>query len=94
VGVEKFSISLPEELAASLNDIADAEGLTRSGLIRELASEYVTRRESAERERERRARVDAAIAGFEAIAEEWGRDERTAAQVLAEMRAAEEKIDG
>ncbi len=94
MGVEKLSISLPEELVASLDAIADTEGLTRSGLIRELAADYVTRRASGERERLRRERVDAAIAGFESIAEEWGHDERTASEVLAEMRAAEEEVDG
>lgn len=92
MGVEKFSISLPEELAISLDEIAAADGLTRSAVIREVTAEYVAKRGSAAREAERRARIDGAIAGFERIAARWGPDERSVAEVLSEMRAAEEGL--
>jgi len=34
MAVDKFSISLPEELVASVDEIAAAGGLTRSAVIR------------------------------------------------------------
>ena len=87
--VEKFSISLPEDLVAALDEIAEEDGLTRSALIREATASYVTQRTLAEREQERRTRIDAAIAGFRRVAEQWGPDERTAAEVLREFRESE-----
>lgn len=90
MAVEKFSISLPEELVADLDEFAGQDALTRSGLIREVVSEYVSKRRSATYEAERRARILGAIEGFKRIAEEWGPDERTAVELLREMREAEE----
>lgn len=92
MSVEKFSISLPEELVASLDEIALQDALTRSGLIREVMAGYVARRTSDAYESERRERIDRAIEGFKRIAEEWGHDERTAAQLIREMREAEEGL--
>lgn len=92
MAVEKFSISLPEELVTSIDEIAAREGLTRSAIIREVTAEYVGKRTSETYERERRARIDGVIVGFERIAEQWGSDERSVADVLQEMRAAEEGL--
>lgn len=86
MGVEKFSISLPEELVASLDEFATEDTLTRSGLIREVVSEYVTNRRSTRYEEERRVRITRAIEGFKRLSEEWGPDERTAAELLRELR--------
>jgi len=93
MAVEKFSISLPEELVTSLDEIAAEEGLTRSALIREVTSEYVTRRTSAGYEAERRRRIDSAIEGFKRVAEMWGPDDRTAVEILREFRESEEHGD-
>lgn len=90
--VDKFSISLPEELVTSLDEIAAQDGLTRSAVIREVTAEYVAKRRSKKREVERRTRIDGAIVGFEHIAEQWGADERSVAEVLREMREAEEGL--
>lgn len=92
MAVEKFSISLPEELVTSLDKIAVQDGLTRSAVIREVAAEYVAKRRSKAYEEERRKKIDGAIAGFERIAKQWGADERSAADVLREMREAEEGL--
>lgn len=86
MAVEKFSISLPRDLTEELDDLARARGVTRSALIREAAAEYVTSRESAARETERKRRVARSLAGFDAIAASWGAEERSAAELLAEIR--------
>ncbi|MGB4593508.1 MAG: ribbon-helix-helix protein, CopG family [Coriobacteriia bacterium] len=92
MAVEKFSISLPEELVASLDEIAAEDGLTRSAVIREVTTEYVSKRRSAAYEEERRRRIDGAIEGFRRLAEEWGPDERSAADIIREMRETEEGL--
>ncbi len=91
MAVEKFSISLPEELLADIDEFADQDALTRSGLIREVVTEYVSRRRSTAYEEERRARILGAIEGFKRLAEEWGPDDRTAVELLREVR--EESIN-
>lgn len=86
MAVEKFSISLPEELVASLDEIAAEDGLTRSAVIREVTSAYVAKRASSTYEEERRKRIDGAIEGFKRIAAQWGPDERSAADIIREIR--------
>ena len=92
MAVEKFSISLPEELVADLDEFAGQDALTRSGLIREVVSEYVSKRRSATYEEERHARITRAIEGFERLSREWGPDERTAVELIREMREVEEGL--
>jgi len=89
MAVDKFSISLPEELVASVDEIAAAGGLTRSAVMREASAEYVTRRATWEYEAERHRRVDAALAGFDRIDKEWGPDERSASDLLSELHESE-----
>lgn len=86
MAVEKLSVSLPEELVSDLDELAAADASSRSAVIREAAAEYVTRRTAAARERERRDRVGRAIEGFERLASEWGPDERTATELVREIR--------
>ena len=90
MAVEKFSISLPEDLAGQVDDLAAAEGLTRSALIREATASYVASRASAAHEAERRARIDEALAGFDVVASAWGADDRSGIDYLREVR----RVDG
>ena len=92
VAVDKFSISLPADLVADIDDIARAEGLSRSTVIREAAAHYVVVRKSATYEEERKLSIDRAIAGFDRIAREWGTDERSSLDLLREVR--EESLGG
>lgn len=85
--VDKFSVSLPEELVADVDEIASADGMTRSAVIREATADYVAARRSADSEAKRRERVDRAIAGFADLARRWGPDERTGVQYLADLRS-------
>lgn len=84
--VDKFSISLPETLVASVDEIAAEEGSSRSAVIREAAAAYVSAREVARRESERVRRVDAALAGFDAVSQTWGPDDRMGLDYLADLR--------
>ena len=86
--VEKLSISLPDDLARRLNDLAAEDGVTRSSLVREATARYVASRASEAETARRRAGVDAAVAGFDEVAALWGDDERPGVAYLADVRAA------
>lgn len=86
MAVDKFSISLPEELVADLDEFAGQDALTRSGLIREVVTEYVSKRRSAAYEQERHARITRAIEGFERLARESDPGEKGSLETLQEVR--------
>ncbi len=84
--VDKFSVSLPQDLADSLEEIAREEGVSRSAVVREAASTYVAARAAAAQAAERERRVASAFDAFERIARTWGDDARSGLDYLAEMR--------
>lgn len=86
MSVEKLSISLPRGLAEQLDELARADGSTRSSLIREATARYVTSRTADAESQRRRASVDAAVAGFDEVASLWGQDDRQGVEYLAELR--------
>jgi predicted DNA-binding protein len=53
---KKFTISMPDGLVEDLDVLASASGSTRSGVLQEAVSEYVTRRKAEETASEREAR--------------------------------------
>lgn len=83
---EKISISLPQSLAGRIDELAAHDGVTRSFLIQEAAAQYVASREAVERHASIRASIASAIAGFDEIARNWGEDERSVLDYLAEIR--------
>jgi predicted transcriptional regulator len=83
---DKFSISLPSELAAELEALARREGVSRSSVVQEAAARYVADRRFLEKDQLRRAGVDAALAGFDEIASAWGEDPLQGVDYLAELR--------
>jgi predicted transcriptional regulator len=84
--VDKFSISLPEDLLTEVDQIARADGVSRSAVIREAAAAYVNTRISAAYEAERGRRIDEALKGFDEVAAAWGADERSSLDLLRELR--------
>lgn len=86
MAVDKFSISLPEDLLTEVDQIARADGVSRSAVIREAAAAYVSTRVSAAHELERSRRIDEALAGFDEVAGAWGADERSSLDLLRELR--------
>lgn len=89
MAVDKFSVSMPEELVAALDGLAGEDGLTRSGVLREAAARYVTAREAERRETARRAGVESALEAFDAIAQAWGADGTSGNDYLSEIRGDE-----
>jgi predicted transcriptional regulator len=85
--VEKLSVSLPPQLAARIDALAEEAGVSRSALIQEAAARYVASRDAADAETTRRAQVDAALAGFDGVAAAWGADKRSGVQYLDDLRA-------
>lgn len=86
MAVDKFSISLPEELVSDVDAIAREDGLTRSAVIREATTGYVAARKSAGYEAVRQRRIAAAIDGFDAVAADWGADSKSGVDYLADIR--------
>jgi predicted transcriptional regulator len=92
--VEKISISLPQELAQRLDELAKESGVSRSSLVQEAVARYVASR-TADAEAERRhASVDRAIAGLDEVASAWGEDERQGVEYLADIRDTGARADG
>lgn len=92
--VDKFSISLPEALVVSVDEIAAEEGSSRSAVIREAAAAYVSAREVSKRESERAKRIDAALDGFDAVSQSWGADDRTGLDYVTELRGEAPRVSG
>lgn len=84
--VDKFSVSMPQELVQEVDELAAKEGLTRSGVLREAAARYVASREAEARQAERAERIDEALAAFEEISTEWGADDLPGVDYLREVR--------
>jgi predicted transcriptional regulator len=93
MAANKFSISLPPELAAELEALARLDGVSRSSIIQEASARYVAGRMSEERDRRRSVSVDAALAGFEDIAAAWGEDQMKGVDYLSELRSDAEPSD-
>ena len=84
--VEKLSVSLPNQLAARIDELAERDGVSRSALIQEAAAQYVASRDTAAQEAARRASVDAALTGFDEVAAGWGTDVRLGVEYLDDVR--------
>ena len=84
--VEKLSISLPEELAHQLDELAAEDGVARSFLVREATVRYVASHALEANEKRRRASVQRAVVGFDEVAAQWGEDDRIGVEYLADIR--------
>jgi predicted transcriptional regulator len=94
VASDKFSISLPSDLAAELEALARRDGVSRSSVVQAASARYVADRKSLEKDQLRRASVDTALSGFDEIASAWGDDPLQGTDYLAELRADVEKSYG
>lgn len=86
MGIDKISISLPSDLTAEIDVIAEEDGTTRSGVVREATLAYINKRRSKEAEKKRQDSIQRAIDGFEELAKQWHDDGRTAADLVREIR--------
>lgn len=83
---EKFSVSLPKSLATELDELARADGSSRSFVIQEATARYVADRRAQTHAQRRRSNVDVALTGFDEIAAAWGEDSRQGVEYLDELR--------
>lgn len=60
----KVNVSLPHDLVDKIDAAAGEEGLSRSGFIAEASAHYLTAREQARAEEQRRVDIEKAIATF------------------------------
>ncbi len=86
MAVEKFSASLPSDLVRRLDEIAHAEGLSRSGVLREAAAEFAAAHEAKSAKALHRDRVRQAISAFDEIAVAWGDDTLSTLDHLRSVR--------
>jgi predicted transcriptional regulator len=83
VDMAKVTISIPDDLLARLDELAAGDAASRSGVLQEAASEYITRRSAAIQAEAWRARVQTAIDGFQALG---GRPQTTSVSGLELLR--------
>lgn len=83
---EKFSISLPDDLAVDIEALARLDGVSRSTVIQEASARYVAARKMSVDAERRTLSLDAALRGFDEIAAQWGQDDRSGVDYLDELR--------
>ena len=84
--VEKLSISLPQDLARRLDELAEEAGVSRSSLVQEATARFIASKAADAEATRRRNGVAAALAGFDEVATSWGEDGRPGIEYLADIR--------
>jgi metal-responsive CopG/Arc/MetJ family transcriptional regulator len=84
------TISLPEDLLARLDAVAESESLTRSDVVREAAGEYLTARARGSEAASRRQAVEDGIAWLREVASQSADDARSSLELLREVRGESE----
>ena len=82
----RVTISLPDELLAQLDGIAESESLTRSDVVREAAGQYLASRSSGTEATRRLEAVEDGIAWLKQVAEGPTPDPRPTLEILRELR--------
>lgn len=83
---ERITITLPDGLVAELDAIAESEGLSRSGVIREASARYVAGVRAERTAERRRAAADELIAFIEDLRRSPALDDRPVLDILREVR--------
>ena len=89
----KVTISLPDGLLARLDELAEQDAASRSGVVQEAASEYVTRRSEGIQAEAWRARVQTAIDGFQALSGASQTTSPSGLELLREIRSLPDEGD-
>lgn len=82
----KFTIFLPDDLLAGIDEYAQAIGESRSGVIREASARYLAEGRSAKAAARRKEAVEESIATFEELAKLPSLDGRSSLEILREIR--------
>lgn len=83
----KVTISLPDELLARLDDLAELDDLSRSGVVQEAAGEYVARRAATDEAEAWRTAVQSSIDGFRSLSASPRLDSPSGLDLLREVRS-------
>jgi predicted DNA-binding protein len=82
----RITITLPDALLAELDKLAEAEGLSRSGIVREASAHYVAGAlDEVAAERRRRA-VEHTLATLDELRRAPVLDDRPSLEILREIR--------
>ena len=84
--VAKVTISLPADLLADIDELAAGDGESRSFVIREAATRYVTHTRETDAAAARRRGVDAALALMGQVGRLPVLDDRPSLDLLRELR--------
>jgi predicted transcriptional regulator len=86
MSTERVTITLPADVIAQLDEIAEARGLSRSGVVREASTRYI----AGEREQDRAAQLATATTDLLGFLDELQSapvlDDRPVLEILRELR--------
>ena len=83
----RVTVTLPEPMLDRLDSIAADEGLTRSDVVREAASSYLSQRDRQSALSARGAAVQEGLAWLEQVAQQVPHDATPSLELLREIRA-------
>ena len=86
--VARVTVTLPEDVLDRLDEAAEADGVTRSDVVREAAVGYLTGRAADERARARHDAVEDGLAWLAGVARRHEGDGASSLVTLRELRGA------
>ncbi len=92
--VEKITVSLPAGLVSEIDRLSDAEGVSRSSIVREATALYVSDRQAAREAAARRAATAEVLAVLDDLRARVPHDDRPVLEVLREARGELDEDSG
>ena len=83
---ERVTITLPDNLVAEIDALAEATGRSRSGVIREASASWVAGAKAQAADTRRQAAVADTLAFLDELAELPVQDDRAVGEILREIR--------
>ncbi len=84
--VTRVTVTLPDDILVQLDEVAHAEGVTRSEVVREAASTYLAGRSRSLQARLRQEAVADGLSWLEAVGTSHAGDGESSLEVLRELR--------
>ncbi|MHB1017420.1 MAG: CopG family ribbon-helix-helix protein [Coriobacteriia bacterium] len=86
MAVDKITVSLPASLVREIDLLSQAEGVSRSQVVREAAALYVSDRAAAREAAHKRAAADRTLAILDELRGRVASDDRPVLEILREAR--------
>jgi len=86
MAVDKITVSLPAELVRSIDELSAREGVSRSAIVREASTRYVTERGGVAAAALRREAADEALQALAELRRLTPIDDRPTLEILRELR--------